>query len=219
MPVAADLLPPEITAARRARRARNTVLSVLTVFALLLGGWYVLALQETTAAEEELVRAQTELQDQTRRRNEFSELVTVRERAATIDTQLTALLADDLRWATLLSAVREAAPSGVAVDSIAAKVDEKTEGGTRQASDSALPNTSGEELVGTLSITGSGDSKQDVADYVDALGEVPGLGNPLLNDVREQEDDGESRVDFGMHVDITDAALGGRYSADAKEGN
>ncbi|MBG0830669.1 PilN domain-containing protein [Planomonospora sp. ID67723] len=213
--VAADLLPPEIAAARRGRRARNLVLSVLTVFVLLLGGWYVLASQQTTAAEEELARAQTELHDSMRRRNEFSELVNVRGQAETINTQLAALLADDLRWARLLSSVSQAAPDGVKLSSITAKIKEKAEGGTRETDDSALPNTSGEELIGEVSITGVGDGKRDVAAYVDALGEVPGLGNPLLNDVREQD----AGVDFGLRLDITDAALGGRYSTETEEGN
>ncbi|GIH75429.1 hypothetical protein Plo01_18580 [Planobispora longispora] len=198
--------------ARRGRRARAVVLSVLTVFALLLAGWYFMINQQTAEAEQQLADAQAEVQTWTRKQNEFSELVTTREQAETIDTQLSALLVRDVRWSRLLASVRAAAPSGVRITSVAGGLFIDGEGtGT---SESALPNASGKELIGELSIVGVGSGKQVVADYVSALGEVSGLGNPLFTDVHEETD-----VDFTVKVDITDAALDSRYSADAKKEN
>ncbi|GII04162.1 hypothetical protein Pta02_61700 [Planobispora takensis] len=201
-------------AARRGRRVRAIVLSALSVFVLALAGWYVFAGYQTAAKEEELVSAEAEVQRLTHDQNEFSELVTTQSEAETINGQLSALLATDTQWADLLSATRKAAPDGVAVTGITGKVDDPAAGETT-ASEDALPNTSGKELVGELTITGTGEDKKTVAAYVDALGKVTGLGNPLLTDAHEMD----PGVDFTVHVDITGSALGGRFSADAKKGS
>ncbi|GGK57172.1 hypothetical protein Ppa06_15370 [Planomonospora parontospora subsp. parontospora] len=202
--IAADLLPPEITAARRGHRARAVVLSALAVFAMLLAGWYVVARQQTAEAEDAVAVAQADVQDLIRQQREFSDLVTVRSQAETIGARLSTLLANDLRWATVLSSVRKAAPAGVELVSVNGKVDERG----AEAAGSEQLNTSGEKLVGELSITGTAGGKQAVTEYVDALGGIPGLGNPLLTDVREEE----SGVGFAVRTDLTEAALGGRYT-------
>ncbi|MFC4058207.1 hypothetical protein ACFOWE_07875 [Planomonospora corallina] len=212
--VAADLLPPEIVAARRDRRVRSIVLSVLLVFVLLMAGWYGSVRYQTMRMEEDAAAAQADVQILTRQQQEFAELVTTRAQAESIDTQLSVLLADDTHWAGLLASVRRAAPDGVGVASISAKINERAAGGDASADPSRL-NTSGEKIAGELSITGTGDGKQSVARYVDALGGVDGLGNALLTDAREQE----SGVEFAVRVDITDAAFGGRYTTEPGEGN
>ncbi|GAA3125363.1 hypothetical protein GCM10010466_15310 [Planomonospora alba] len=212
--VAADLLPPEIVTARRDRRVRAAVLAALLVFALLLAGWYGSARHVTAQAADEAAAAQSALQDLTRQQREFSELVTVRQQTEAIDSQLSALLADDLSWARLLSFVRRAAPDGVAVTSLSAKITEREAGGGAAAGADRL-NTSGETLVGELSITGTAGGKQAVAEYVAALDEVDGLGNALLTDAREQD----PGVGFAVRVDVTGAALGGRYTTGAGEGD
>ncbi|GGS74911.1 hypothetical protein GCM10010156_37150 [Planobispora rosea] len=211
LPLAADLLPPEIMTARRGRRARTVVLSFLTVFTLLLAGWYVITAQQTAAAEQQLAEAEDEVRTWTRKQKEFSELVTTRGQEEMINAQLSALLARDVRWSRLLSSIRAAAPSGVRITSVASGL--SAEGSA--VSKSALPNTSGKKLIGELSIVGVGSGKQVVADYVSALSKVSGLGNPLLNDATEEE----GGVNFTVQVDITDAALDSRYPADVKKEN
>ncbi|GIH89968.1 PilN domain-containing protein [Planobispora siamensis] len=221
LPIAADLLPPEIVAARRGRRVRAVVLSALGVFVLALAGWYVFAGYQTAAKEEELVTAEAEVQRLTRDQNEFSELVTTQSEVETINGQLSALLATDLQWADLLSATRKAAPDGVSVTGVTGQIKDPAAGDA--VDENALPNTSGKELVGELTITGTGEDKKTVAAYVDALGKVTGLGNPLLTDAHEMISDtdstGDTDVDFTVRADITGSALGGRFSADVKKGS
>jgi hypothetical protein len=50
--------------------------------------------------------------------------------------------------------------------------------------------------------------------FLDDLATVPGLASPLLTNVTLQDEDQH----YTAHVDITAAALGGRYSAKATTG-
>ncbi|WP_449063126.1 PilN domain-containing protein [Planomonospora algeriensis] len=202
--IRADLLPPEIEIRRRAHLVRRIVLAVLLLIGLLIGAWYGLANLETTSAEADVATAEADLKRTTARQSEFSELVKVRADIETIRTQLTTLLADDLQWSVVFSSVRKAAPENVTVRGVTGRLTGTSEADT---------GDSGEQLVGALTITGSGTDKQAVTDYVTALQKVRGLGNPLLRDAREQEEGG---VEFTVNVDITESARGGRYSSTPK---
>jgi hypothetical protein len=55
-----------------------------------------------------------------------------------------------------------------------------------------------------------------VAAYVDALGKIKGLGNPLLGDMTRQE----GLLRFTVRLDLTSAGLGGsRYSSGGGTGS
>ena len=56
--VTVNLLPTEITDARRNRRVRRAALSALVVFTALLGAWYATARHSTSEAQHDLSRAE-----------------------------------------------------------------------------------------------------------------------------------------------------------------
>jgi Tfp pilus assembly protein PilN len=203
--ISANLLPPEIIAVRRARKVRRLVLVSLGIFTAALAAWYGLATVQTGLARDELARAEREvLQLQNQQRN-FTELVAVQAESTAIAKQLSELTASDLQWSQLLASLQQTAPEGVRLTSVTGTLAAK---GDAQAAGGQLPRTSGEKVVGSLTVAGTAPSKELVARYVDALGKVPGLANPLLGDVTTQG----SRVQFSVRLDITQTALGGRHS-------
>jgi hypothetical protein len=218
--IAANLLPVEIVESRRVRKVRRIVLSALVVFALLLGAWFGLARYQTSEARQNLRLAENDVQRLTRQQQAFATVVAVQAESQAIRKQLAALLADDLRWARLFSSLRKAAPADVritaAYGSLAAAATGATSGGGAASGGAVpqLPGTSGEKLIGTFTVTGSGATKTAVAAYVDALGNIPGLANPYLGDASEQD----GAVQFTVRLDITNAALGGRYTPKSKSG-
>jgi Tfp pilus assembly protein PilN len=214
--IAADLLPVEIVESRRTRKVRRIVLAGLVVFAVLLGGWYARASQQTSAARASLSSAEDEALRLLRQQRAFADVVRVQAESQAVRVQLSALLAGDLPWSRLLSSLRRAAPTGVQVSSVTGTVTVGIIGGAGDAGAEAsrLPDTSGEKSVGTLIVAGSGTDKAAVAAYVDALAELRGLGNPLLGDVTQQD----GAVRFTVRLDITGSALGGRYTAKSATG-
>jgi Tfp pilus assembly protein PilN len=203
--IAVNLLPPEIVESRQGRRVRRVVLSALAAFTVLLGVWYGLASYQTSSARDEVSGAQGDVERLARLQKPFASLISAQNESRAIGAQLSSLLAGDLQWAHLLSSLREAAPEGVRITTVAGGLS-SPDGGSGAAV-SRLPNTSGQKVIGTLTVTGSAPSKAAVAEYLDALAKVPGFANPLLDTVTAPE----KTADFSLRLDITNSALGGRY--------
>lgn len=206
--IAVDLLPPEVVAARRTRKVRRLVLTSLGVFVVLLLAWFGLAKYQTSTARDELTAAEDNVQSMLKQQREYDGLVKIQDESRAIKAQLSTLFADDLQWATLTSAVQDIAPSGVRLNRVSGVLNEGPAAEANDPNTPRLPNTSGQRLIGQLTISGVGSSKRLVAAYVDALVRVKGLANPLLSDASQQE----AGLQFTVQVDITQAALGGRYS-------
>ena len=214
--IAANLLPAEIVESRRGRKVRRAVLSALIVFAFLLSAWYGHARYQTSIARSDLTAAETDSEHVLRQQRDFAEVTSTQAGSKAIRTQLAALLADDLRWSSVLSAVRQQAPNGVAVTGVSGALAEKSGvAGGNGSTAAQLPNTSGQKPIGTLTVTGLATSKAVVATYADALAKIPGLGNPLLGSVNLE--DGALR--FTVRLEITSSALGGRYTSTGDNGS
>jgi Tfp pilus assembly protein PilN len=202
--ISADLLPVEITAARRTRKVRRTVIASLTAFAVALAAWYGMAFQETRTASTDLDRAQDRVRVLNSKQHGFTELVQVQKDAKTINDQLSSLMAKDLQWSRLLQSLQSAAPTGITITGVtAALTTDQTAGGPNAKS--GIDST---DAIGTLTLGGVGTSKNVIAAYVDALAKVKGVANALPGDVTQQS----SGLQFSVHMDITKAALGGRFT-------
>jgi Tfp pilus assembly protein PilN len=198
--IAADLLPVEVFEARRGRQVRRFVLGALAVFTLLLGGWYAVATYQTVVARNALEGAQDDAQRLTLRQRAYADLVTAQAESTAINSQLAALMADDLQWAKLLSSLQDAAPSGVRLTGVTGALSTGTAAGTSTGTPA--------NAIGSLNLTGTAGTKALVAAYVDALGKVAGVANPLLGDITTQG----TTLNFTIRMDIMKAALGGRYT-------
>ena len=197
LPIRANLLPEEIINSRREGKVRRRVVTALAMFTALLVAWYGVATYEASLAKDDLVAAEDDTRSLTRQQNAFSELVKTQTESKAITSQLQTLLANDLRWSTLLASLQSAAPAGVKVTGVTGAL--AAEKDAKQASGGP---------VGTLTITGAAPSKDALAAYVDALAKVSGFANPFPTDASEQD----ARVEFTVRLDITEAALGGRYT-------
>jgi len=209
LPIAANLLPPEIVEARRARKMRRIVVSAVAAFAVLLSVWHSTARYQTGAAREEMITTQDDVQDLEQQQRAFDELINAQAESRTIRTQLAALLADDLQWSRLLSALQAEAPNGVQVTGVSGSLTTRVNGVPVATGGGAqLPHPAGGKQIGTMTVTGRATGKTVVAEYVDRLARIPGLANPLLGDVALQDD----AVRFTVRLNIMNSALGGRYT-------
>lgn len=209
LPIAADLLPAEVRAARRAGRVRLQVLAVLAVFAVLLGGWYATAVVQASTAADELEHASGQVAVLTQRQRQYAEVVDTQNQSKQIRGKLAQLLAEDLRWAGLVNSLRAAgAGSGVKVTGMSGAL-VSAAGGTAEPQ---LPSAGGGKVIATLTVSGVGGNKDQVAAYVDALGDVDVFAQAFLTSATEADGD----VQFNVRVDVTAGALGGRYTAKTK---
>jgi Tfp pilus assembly protein PilN len=206
--IAANLLPAEVIAARRAKAVRTRVLAVLAAVVLLLGGWYGFAAYQAKLAQDDLDAALAEQATLSAQQTRYEEVVRMQADSTAISTRLSTLFAEDVRWATLLSTLRgDAAAVKVRITSVNGNVTPADAAGAAK-----LPSDADGKVIGTLTITGTGRDKRSVAAYLDRLGEADSLANlyltsTTLNDKSEQ---------FSLTADITGGALGGRYNTGTK---
>jgi Tfp pilus assembly protein PilN len=208
VPIAANLMPPEVLAARRGRRARWLVLSALSVLLVIVGGCYVVTVRQTAAAEVELARAQDDARDLARERERYAEVVKTQQDSEAIKAKLAVLLASDLRWSTVLSSLRSAAPAGIEFTTVSAGLADPAVADPAEGGDARLPSTSEAKAVGSIDIAGTAPSKPQVAAFVDALAKVPHLADPYLTAVIAEE----AEMRFTLRVAIIDTAFEGRYT-------
>jgi Tfp pilus assembly protein PilN len=208
--IAANLLPVEIVDSRTGRKIRRAVLAALAAFLVVVAGWYALATTQTVVAAANLYNAEDDVKHLQQQQRAFSDVVTVQAQSQAISAQLSIVLANDLQWSQLLTALQSAAPSGIKLTGVTGALNS-----TANAAGSKivqLPNTSGLKPVGTLSVRGTASGKADIAAYVDALAKVNGLANPYLGDATVQD----NKLGFTVKLDITEAALGGRFTKTGK---
>jgi Tfp pilus assembly protein PilN len=203
--IAANLLPPEVALGRQARRARRLVLAALTVFVVMLAGWYGVAVVQTAVADTALQSAEDDVTGLLNQQKKYGELVKVQSESRAIRADLSTLLAEDLQWTRLLIALQAAAPSGIRITGVNGALTSLT---GELGSGERLPSSSTQKNIGRLLITGAGPDKQAVAAYVDALANVPGLANPMLSNATVEG----AEVQFNVQLDILASALDGRYT-------
>lgn len=196
--ISANLLPEEVTLARRARRTRGWVLIVAGVAALLLGGWFFVALQEKSSADSELTDATAAVVQLQRDQSKFSEVVKVQNDTAALTKQLKAAMGDDLDWAALITMLRAGGASvGLEVEGI---------NGTLKTAEGGDASSTG---VGSLVITGTSPDKETVAAYIDLLNKQKTVSDPYITAVTQSDD---NNVTFSATVDIAESAKCGRFS-------
>ena len=216
--ISARLLPDEVVAVRRARRTRGWVLVIVVLVAALLAAWYASALREKSAADDDLRGIAIEAAALQRSQNkDYADVVKVQSDTTTIDKQLTTLMADDLPWATLLDTVTTTGTAaGVEVAGINGSLTAAGPNGTASSKADAteLPSTSGAATIGTMTVTGTAPDKASVAKFVDRLGTLATVANPFLTSATESK----AGVDFSLRLDITGAALCGRFTTTCTTG-
>jgi hypothetical protein len=202
--ISADLLPMEVFVSRRTRRIGRYAGFALVVVTVLLALWYGMEVLRTASAEDERDATLDSVQALKRQQAKFDELVKTQVQAKAINSQLNALMSNDMLWAQLVGATIAVVPDDVDIDAMAASV---PAAGVEASTTRNLIGPPSVKTIGTLTINGTGPSKDVIALYVDALDTVPGLANAFLTSAAENE----AGFQFAVRVDITSAALDNRY--------
>jgi Tfp pilus assembly protein PilN len=204
--ISASLLPAEIVAERLGRRVQRLVVWALALLTLAIGGGFAAARYQTSMMRDDLYAAEDDAIRLTRQQRQYDEVVRTQNESQAVKQQLEALMARDVSWSPLLSSLRGAAPQGVTLESLSAKLADQTVAAGGQPT---LPSTSTAATVATIDITGTAKTKPQVAAYVDRLARTTHLVDPYLTSVTA---DDKKLFRFNLRVSVTDTALGGRFT-------
>lgn len=203
LPIRANLLPSEISAGRNARRILMGVGGAIVVVIVLLGAWYAYAVGQKSDADDHLDTVTAQVDQARKRKASHTDLTETVADQKKITEDLSALVVNDLPWATTLDKVRAAGVTAeVTIGSINGAL---TDGDNGVAADAA----------GTMTITGQAKDKKTVANYVDQLAKMTGITDPYLTTATQDE---ESKVNFTITATISNDALCGRFTTACKTG-
>lgn len=203
LPIRANLLPTEITAGRNARRTRLVLAGAVLLVVVLLGVWFLYALQQKSDADADLAAATEQIQAVQKRKSGYRGLTAAISQQEAIAGQLKTLLKDDLPWASTLDTVRNSGTrAGATVTQMTGSLVGMDNAGT----------TAG--AVAILSISGSAPDKKTVANFVDALATLDGIANPYLTSATQDK----GGVQFSLTAELTAEALCGRHTTPCPTG-
>jgi len=198
-----NLLPPEIKQRQRIRRQTGAVVALGVVVLALVAGFFVLqqiqlnGLRNDLAAQEQVnagLRAQiAELQ-------QFDDL---QQELIATRTLLQQLLADEVRWSAILRDVSLVIPGNVWLTSMSGTLQAPAPGTTTTA------ETTGQGLIGQVSVTGFGLDHRSVALWLTRLEDVEVFANPWTSNSQKTLIGATEVVQFSSTVDLTETARRG----------
>lgn len=208
--IAANLMPPELTNARRLKALRKLMAAGLLALVAILAGGYYLAASENSNASADLAAVAdrtTQLQAESR---SYSDVVAIQAAVRQVQDRIAQLLAGDVDVAALMGELRAALPETMTIDQETITISPAGVAGADSGSATGGLDTSGLPRIGTITITGTGQTMDDLPDYVDRLQRVPGLVEvlPLANTASDGDTPG---TEFSISIGLTDELLTHRF--------
>ena len=211
--IAANLLPVEITDARRAHKLRWIVAAGLVVVLAALGFWDYAARQQTSDQQSALTKTQDQVSNLKAQINQpqYAAVGKVKAQDALISSELTKLMARDVAWYQVVPALQSTAKTaGVSLTNIAATLSTASSA----ASATVTANGTAATEAGTITLTGTAPDKTQVAAFLDALAKTPGLTNPVLSNLSSQS----TQYQFSASVTFTSSLFSGRFTPSTSNG-
>jgi hypothetical protein len=210
--IAANLLPSEITDARRERKLRGFVAAFLVLVLVGLVGWDVLARRGSSTASTALAQAQAQTVTLQSQQKSFADLNKVKAADKAITTELNTLMAKDMAWYTLLPQFHAAAPAGVTITNVqvtlAAADPSSATSGTGTSNGGSFPGLTSSAQIGTVVVVGTASDKPHIATYLEHLAKIKGVADVYFSSAITEKDS----YQFTINMELTSAVLGGRYA-------
>lgn len=204
-----NLLPPEVRAARSLTVVKRwlaiALLVVLAVIVLGYGG----AVLSRSAADSALASAEDQQMVLRNEEQKYAEVPRVLGAITSTTRAVEAGMATEISWKAYLDAVSAVLPAGMSIDDFTLTGPSPLAAGP--ASGDPLQGTS----IGTLSLQLRSTTAPVTSDLLDALDALPGIDSPWVSSQATAEEEGSVYYAVAVSAVFNDAALAGRFSADA----
>jgi Tfp pilus assembly protein PilN len=206
-----NLLPPEIAAAQRLRTVQAGLGAGVLVAIVVVGGLFVAATGQQHGAASDLDTAKAKGTSLQAEQAKYADVPKVYAEVEAGQAQLTQAMGQEVRWSYFLNDLSLRTPAKVWLSTVT--VAETVDGA---AAGAPAPGTAtyGTPGIGTITFNGNGYSHNDVAAWLRALGQQPGLADPYFTRSAQQKIGDQDSVSFDSQAVITDKALSGRYTSD-----
>jgi hypothetical protein len=205
--ITADLTPPEIVKSRQISALRRRIAAGLVVIVLGCGGGWVLADADNRDATADLAIASDLTRQLQAAAAGYADVVAIQSRVQQIRGQVAEVMAGDVDVVALMDVLQASLPATMTITQQSVTLSTSEVSGA-----AADPGVSGTERIGTLTMSGTGATLDDLSDFVDRMQAVSGIVDvvPLANTVTT---DGGSGTQFSVTASLTDALLSNRFAA------
>jgi type IV pilus assembly protein PilN len=206
--IVADLTPPELIARRHLRVLRKLIVVGLTLVVVACAGGFALAYQKNASADSDhnAVTAGNEQLSRQLDSPAFRHVVQIQGTVTKVQGQVAALMKNDVDLPTLLATLNADLPDTMAISGLTVTLTSATTAVT--AGGTGL-DTSGKTVIGTVTVTGSGRTLDDLPEYIDRLAKVTGVAN--LVPTSNLADKGSAK--FNLTFELTSKLYSHRYDA------
>jgi Tfp pilus assembly protein PilN len=205
--IVADLTPPELVAARRLNVLRKLIGAGLVLVVVLCAAGYVWAWSKHSSAATALHTASARTQQLTAQQNQYADVTQIKNATTSINSQIASLMNQDVDVAKLVDQISKAVPATAGLTSLTVSLTQSNTAGLN--STQASLDRSGHLQIGTVSMSGVGQSLTDISAFVTHLSALPGVTNvvPSTNLAQDQ-----GSTTFTVSLDITDQLYTHRYA-------
>lgn len=204
--VVADLMPPEVLASRRLRVVRTRIVGALAVLLAGCLAAYGLALVNHSSAQASLLKVQDQTTFLKVQQRSFGEVTQAQTQLSLTQKQIATLMAGDVAVSAFVTKVRAALPAALTIKNLSVDLTAASLTTGATGTRSGL-NVSGRPIIGSVILSGSALTYQDVARYVDTLVLMPGVTDVMLTSAQADQ----SGVQYNITLNLTDSLLSKRF--------
>jgi hypothetical protein len=206
--IVADLTPPEVVARRQLRVLRRMIAWALVAVVVLCVAGYVYAFMQNSKAEDDADAARSYTTQLQVAAGKFSGVTRIEAAVDSIRAQVASVMLDDVDVPALLSRVRSALPGTMSISNLSVTL---TPANAASNLGTGSLDASGRPVIGTVTVTGSGRTLDDLPEYIDRLVRIRGVVNvvPGSNQVSA------GTAQFTLNFALNDELYSHRYDVTA----
>jgi hypothetical protein len=202
--IVADLTPPELTNSRQLKVLRKLLATALVALLVLCLAGYVLASRKQSAAASALASVQARTTLLTSDAGTYAGITRIQGTMKEVQTKIATLMGGDVDLATLIARIRSSLPTTMTIkqESITLSLAAVASAGAANSASGGL-DTSGRAHIGTISLSGTGRTLDDLSAFVDTLTVIPGVVDVMpVSNVTDK-----TGMTYGVSLNLTDALL------------
>jgi len=203
--IAVDLTPGEVVQARNVRVHKRLIGLALVVLLALCVGVVLLMQDAKSSAQRSYEDAQLRTTQLTAETQQYTVLTTMQRIIDETKTKTAALMAQDVDLVNLMARVRTALPAQLSLDNMTVLLVPPAPPAV--AADGTTPAITGPQIIGSVTLTGTGGKIRQVTPFVAVLNHLRGVVDVVPTSISKTED----AVQFTMTMNITDELYTHRY--------
>jgi Tfp pilus assembly protein PilN len=196
-----NLLPPEIAQKRRARKLQAGMGAAVAVAIVGVAAGYVMAHSSANSAKTDLANSKADTARLQTQVAQFDSDQSLRAQLTAEQTMLATAMGPEIQWSHYLNDLTLRIPDNVWITNLSI-----TTGSTASTAGGAASGG-----IGSVNVTGTAFTHDDVATWLDSLAKEKGYSNPYFSNSAESFIGSRRVVNFTSSTVVTTDALSGRY--------